>query len=108
MDQELRVLRTHHIDSAEPNLDGTFDWRYEYDLYDFRLGDLTLRARAYVDEPGQAHFLGLEDSGRRRLLTPEDLEGRLVTAAARHMQGLGYDRLTYLGGPSPRGYSPLP
>ena len=45
----MDVQITHHVDASEPDAQGMYDYRYEYDLYTFREGGLALVARSYTD-----------------------------------------------------------
>ncbi|MBK7146468.1 MAG: hypothetical protein IPH76_15130 [Xanthomonadales bacterium] len=56
----MRVDRTRHIDSSEPDASGMLDYYYEYDIYRFVEGAECLVARSYTDSPQEAHFLRWE------------------------------------------------
>jgi hypothetical protein len=47
----MMVEVSHHVDAPEPDADGFYDYRYEYEIYEFTDGVRTLLARAYSDEP---------------------------------------------------------
>lgn len=103
----MQIEQSHHIDASEPDADGNFEYHYEYDLYHFRDGPTRLSARSYVDEPGQAHFLGIEHHGRPRQLRDTDLAHPLFVAAAAFLRGQGKTRLQWLSGRG-NGYETVP
>lgn len=44
------------LDAGEPDEQGAYDYRYEYDVYTFTDGAETIHARSYTDEPDCASF----------------------------------------------------
>ena len=100
----MRVETSHHVDASELREDGSYDWHYEYDLWVFTDGAVSLVARGYSDAPSSAHFLRLEINGERRPLSIEDVSSTLATEAADHLRGIGRTALSWLS----RGYEPLP
>jgi hypothetical protein len=60
----MDVRVTHHIDKSEQGPDGLYDYYYEYDLFEFDLGNGRLaRARRYMeDEPDAMSILGIEET----------------------------------------------
>jgi hypothetical protein len=75
-----------------------YEWRYEYDLYRFADGDIAFVARSYVEEPDEAHFLGIERAGKRQLLRDEHLRMPLFAESARYLRGAGKAKLRWLSG----------
>lgn len=100
----MRVKATHHIDESDLRDDGTYDWHYEYDLWIFTDGPVSLVARGYSDAPSSAHFLRLEINGERRPLSIEDVSSALAADGAAHLRGIGRTELSWLG----NGYEPFP
>ena len=77
----MHVQRTHHIDASESDEAGMHEYHYEYDIYRFSDGVLCFTARSYVDQPGEAHFLGIEVRGKSRLMVDRDLAQPLFLSA---------------------------
>lgn len=102
----MQVEYAHQIDAGEPNERGTFEYRYEYDIYRFIEGDVAIVARSYVDTPHEAHFIRLDRSGTQNALRVEDLTSSLLLQARSHLQQLGKTQFNWLNGAN--GYSPLP
>jgi hypothetical protein len=105
----ISVRRQHCVDAMRPDEAGIYEFRYEYDLFEFCLGDAKLHGRAYTDEPNDAHFLAVEVRGNRDLLTPTDLASPLARAAIGYLRHVGRTNLSWLdSGNTTRGYSAIP
>ena len=94
----MDVATTHHVDSSEPDQNGRYAFRYEYDLYRFSEGELSLVARSYKHEMDETHFLRLEQSGKQRLLKDADLGLPLFAASVRYLRSIGKQKLQWLSG----------
>jgi hypothetical protein len=86
-----------HIDAGEPDADGNPEYHYEYDIYQFRHGELALFARSYRDTPDKAHLLNFERDGQVLAITQASLRQPLLLAAASHLRGLGKTQIDFLG-----------
>ena len=53
-----RALR--RVDSSEPDEFGMCDYYYKYDIYRFTDEPMCFIACSYIDEPDEAHFLGID------------------------------------------------
>ena len=102
----LQVECSHHIDASEPDAEGFYEYYYEYDIYRFRLGNLSLVVRSYSDTSAQANVLRLEEAGKSRPLQPKDLKNPLVQQAREHLQSLGKQELRWFN-PRHARYDPL-
>ncbi|BDR11055.1 hypothetical protein CTR2_R43930 [Comamonas thiooxydans] len=102
----MRVECSHHIDASEPDAEGFYEYYYEYDIYRFRLGNLSLVVRSYSDTSAQANVLRLEEAGKSRPLQPKDLKNPLVQQAREHLQSLGKQELRWFNTRNAR-YDPL-
>ena len=102
----LQVEYSHHIDASEPDAEGFYEYYYEYDIYRFRLGNLSLVVRSYSDTSAQANVLRLEEAGKSRPLQPKDLKNPLVQQAREHLQSLGKQELRWFN-PRHARYDPL-
>lgn len=102
----MRVECSHHIDASEADAEGFYEYYYEYDIYRFRLGNLSLVVRSYSDTSAQANVLRLEEAGKSRPLQPKDLKNPLVQQAREHLQSLGKQELRWLN-PRHARYDPL-
>lgn len=100
----MQVETTHHVEASEPDAEGNFEWHYEYDLFRFSDGKLTLLARSYTSDPDEAHFLRAESSGKARMLTSKDISGTLFREARLHLGKAGKEKITWLGA---KGYEPV-
>lgn len=100
------LVTTHHVDADEPDEHGGCHYYYEYDVYGFSEGDVTLMARAYVDSADEAHFLSVTLCGKRRLLRDADLETPLFLEAVAYLRNVGKHKLTWLSGRG-NGYEPV-
>ena len=85
----MQVECSHHIDAGELDVDGYYDYYYEYDIYRFTLGGLSLVVRSYSDTSAQASILWLEEAGKSRALQFKDLQRPLVQQAKAYLQELG-------------------
>lgn len=103
----MHVERTRHIDASEPDEAGMHEYHYEYDAYRFIDGAVCLAARSYVDQPEEAHFLGIEVNGRSRILVDSDLTHPLFLAAQAHLHAEGKTHLNWLSGRG-NGYEAVP
>lgn len=102
----MNVVVTHHIDASDGNVQGSYDYYYEYDVYRFsELGE-TLVARSYADTPDEAHFLRWESHGNVRLLRDCDLKSALFAQAVTHLRRAGKKTLSRLSGRGD-GYEPV-
>lgn len=103
----MQIERTRHVDASEHDESDGYDYYYEYDLYCFTEGTVSLTARSYVDEPHEAHFLGVEEHGRPRTLVDADLKTALFQSARSHLRSEGKTNLRWLSGRGD-GYEPVP
>jgi hypothetical protein len=94
----MDVTTTHHIDSSEPDAQGKYEWRYEYDLYRFSDGEIALVVRSYVYKADEAHFLRLEIAGEHRMLRNDDLSLPLFIESVRYLRNAGKRKLQWLSG----------
>ncbi len=102
----MKVEVSHHVDASEPDAQGFHDYHYEYDVFVFTDAAVSYVARAYVDEPGQAHFLRREAGGRQHLLTAGDLQHPLFLAALAYLRAVGKNELSWLD-PGRGEYTPV-
>ena len=93
----MRVDRSRHIDSSEPDASGVLDYYYEYDLYRFVEGAECLVARSYTDSPQEAHFLTWELGSQRRPFQRSDFARAVVIAAEAFLRTEGKIELKWLG-----------
>ena len=103
----MHVECTRYVDASEPDADGMYDYHYEYDIYHFTEGAISIKARSYTDEPGEAHFLAIELHGKHRLLADADLKLPLMRAAQEHLRLAGKTDVRWLSGRG-NGYEPVP
>ena len=101
----MNVETTHHVDASEPDANGMYEYRYEYDVFSFSDGRVALVARSYNNEV-EAHFLRLEVDGAPRLLTRADLKLPLFASAAEYLRSLGKEQINWLSGRG-NGYEPV-
>ena len=104
----MKVEVSHHVDASEPDAQGFHEYHYEYDVFAFTDGTTSYMARAYVDEPGQAHFLHREEAEQRHLLTEHDLRHPLFLAAQAYLRTIGKPDLSWLSSNRSNPYQPLP
>ena len=102
----MQVECSHHIDASEADAEGFYEYYYEYDIYRFMLGSLSLVVRSYSDTCEQASVLRLEEAGKSRPLQPKDLKMPLVQQAREHLQSLGKQELRWFN-PRHARYDPL-
>lgn len=103
----MHVERTRHIDASEPDEAGMHEYYYEYDIYRFIDGAVSFAARSYTDQPGEAHFLGIQVNGQDRSMVDADLAHPLFLAAQAYLRGEGKIELNWLSGRG-NGYEPVP
>ncbi len=96
----MDIRKSHHIDSGEPNEQGLLEYRYEYDLYEFRENGLCYVVRSYADTPHEAHFLRKESEGRKTALTENDLKNPLFQSAVQELKKEGKKDVRYLSSKS--------
>ncbi|WP_439858544.1 hypothetical protein [Pseudomonas syringae] len=100
----ILMERYHHIDASEQDKDGLYDYYYEYDMYYFTEGTLSLVARCYTDDADEANFMGIEFDGYDRALEPDDRSLPLVNAALAQLKADGKTKFfTFTG----KGYQPV-
>ncbi len=92
----MRVDRSRHVDSSEPDASGMGDYHYEYDIYRFVEGIECLVARSYTDSPQEAHFLAWELGSLRRPLQRSDFAKPVVFAAEAFLRSEGKIELNWL------------
>lgn len=102
----MQVECSHHIDASEADAEGFYEYYYEYDIYRFTLGGLSLVVRSYSDTCEHASVLRLEEAGKSRPLQPKDLKRPLVQQAREHLQSLGKQELRWFN-PRHARYDPL-
>ena len=101
----MKIETTHHIDCSEKSADGFYEWYYEYDLFRFSEGSLTLVARGYTDSPEEAHFLRFEKDGAILKISEADLRTPLAISATDYLRSKGRKKIDWLG---PVGYETIP
>ncbi|ELP98736.1 hypothetical protein A979_15868 [Pseudomonas syringae BRIP34876] len=100
----ILMERYHRIDASEQDKDGFYDYYYEYDMYYFTEGTLSLVARCYTDDADRADFMGIEFDGYDRALEPDDRSLPLVSAALAQLKTDGKTKFfTFTG----KGYEPI-
>jgi hypothetical protein len=102
----MKVDTSHHIDASEPDADGQYDYRYEYDIYTFSDGEIRFIARSYTDENSEAHFLRVEINDNARLITVVDLKSPLFSNAVIYLRQAGKTKINWLSGRG-NGYEPV-
>jgi hypothetical protein len=102
----MTVEVAHHVDASEPDADGFYHYHYEYEIYKFTDGVMTLLARAYSDEPGQAALMGWNEGSNNRLLRRRDLRHPLFLEAVAYFRRAGKYKLDWLDKES-RSYQPI-
>ena len=103
---KMNVETTHHVDASEPDENGMYEYRYEYDVFSFSDGRVALVARSYNDEKEEAHFLSIEMDGDSRLIARADLKLPLFASAVEHLRSTGKRRINWLSGRG-NGYEPV-
>jgi hypothetical protein len=102
----MTMEMSHHIDASEPDADGFYEYHYECDVYEFTDGVMTLRARAYSDEPESAALMGWNKGKKGYRLTKRDLHHPLILEAAACLRTAGKTKIDWLDRNS-RAYVPL-
>lgn len=92
----MEVKCERQIGVGGQNEDGTYLFRYEYDIYRFIEADVVLVARSYVDQPEEVHFLSLERRGNAQALSEADVASRLAQEARRFLQQRGMSEFNWL------------
>lgn len=103
----MKVERTHHIDSDEPDSNGLYGFYYEYDIYRFTEDNVTLIARSYIDTKSEVHFLRIERSGGTCLLSNTDRDSPICLKAIEHLKKEGKIEFKWLSSEGV-GYSRIP
>lgn len=85
----MQVQCSHHIDASDPDANGDYEYYYEYDIFLFSEGELTLQARSYSDESRSVSLMGLKQAGKHRTLEYKDLQRPLVQQAVDYMRNAG-------------------
>ncbi|MGF6542169.1 hypothetical protein [Paraburkholderia youngii] len=87
----MEVIVSHHIDCGERDENGMYEYYYEYDIYEVGKGNVSYMARAYVDEPGDAHFLKMKGDGDHdwRTITERDKDDSLFKEAVKYLRSIG-------------------
>ena len=101
----MKIEQTHQIDAGESDVNGKYDWYYEYDVYRFIEGDRTWVARSYKNTGEEVQFLRLEVGTKSVGITAEKLSDPLFQQALLHLRSIGKLRIEHLG---PEGYAPFP
>lgn len=100
----MHVERVHHIECSEPDNAGMHEYYYEYDMYYFTDGPLSLSVRCYTDEPDEGSFMGIEVDGEARALEVADLKRPMLLEAMSHLRTEGKVTFTWFSG---IGYEPI-
>lgn len=103
----MHVERTHHVDASEPDEAGMYEYHYEYDVYRFSNGAICFTARSYVDDPNEAHFLGVMVRGQSRMMVDSDLAQPLFLSALVYLDAHGKTDVRWLSGRG-NGYESVP
>lgn len=107
--RSISVRRQHCVDAMGPDAAGMYFFYYEYDDFEFCLGEAKLIGRGYTDEPDAASFSGLEVAGNEVPLTPADLTSPLAQASIRYLRSIGRSNLSWLDSENTNdGYSSIP
>ncbi len=77
----MKYNKQEVIDASEKAEDGSYEYYYDYTLYSFEDGDMTLVARSYKDTYDEVCFLKKTVSGSDVLLTKEDESSEFVQMA---------------------------
>jgi hypothetical protein len=91
----MNVEISHHVDADEPAEDGTHEYHYEYDIFRFTEGAVTLFARSYVDTPDEANFLSVIKNEQRQELA-EYLDSALFLQAVAYFRQQGKQTIGWL------------
>jgi|SRR3989339_287733 len=107
IEKNMNIISTHHIDASDVNADGSYDYYYEYDIYEISDKNTKLMARSYIDEPEKVHFLSIqENKSKKRLLNKKDLKSLLIKEAIKYFVSNGKYMISYLSNTN-RGYLPI-
>jgi hypothetical protein len=101
----MLIERYHHIDASEQDKDGFYDYYYEYDVYSFVDGPVSLMVRCYTDDSERADFQGIKVDGDYRGLELSDLKHPMVLAAQTLLRAEGKVLFCWL---TDKGYEPMP
>jgi hypothetical protein len=87
----MEVTVTHHIDCSDRDESGLYEYYYEYDIFEFTGKYVAYIARAYVDEPGEAHFLKVKGDGDEdwRIMIERDKDDSLFKEAVEYLKNTG-------------------
>jgi hypothetical protein len=87
----MEVIVSHHTDCSDCDENGMYEYYYEYDIYEFTEENVSFIVRAYVDEPGDAHFLKMKGDGDQdwRIMTERDKDGSLFNQAVEYLRNIG-------------------
>jgi hypothetical protein len=91
----MKVEVSHSIDASEPGANGSYEYYYEYDVFEFTDGVTTFWARSYSDEPGKAALMARDKHGCN-FLTKRDLRHPLLLEAVAHLRAAGKSELVWL------------
>jgi hypothetical protein len=93
----MHVEKSHHVDTSEPDTNGLYEWRYEYDLYSFSDASISMIARTYESEPDAVYFLHIEQGSLRRGITPKEFSLPVFREAVAYLRDAGFRRIEWLG-----------
>ena len=109
--EQLKINVTHEscVDSLGPDTDGNYEYYYKYDMYRFTRNNRTVIVRSYTTEPNEAHFLGIEINGKKRLIERADFKSPIVKATIYYLVKTGKSELNWLDQSNTHdGYSKVP
>ncbi|WP_210199516.1 hypothetical protein [Rhizobium sp. R339] len=92
----MTVEVSHHVDAYEPDAEGFYHYHYEYAIFKFTDGVMTLLARAYSDEPRRAALMAWNEGINSRLLRKRDLRHPLFLGAMAYLERAGKSELDWL------------
>ena len=105
----ISMTQDRCVDSLGLDADGNYEYYYKYDIYRFANNDGALIVRSYSTEPDEAHFLGIETNGKRRMMEKVDFKSPIVKAAISYLIKSGKSELTWLDQSNTHdGYSKVP
>ena len=110
-DIAVSVSHKHCVDKSGPDSDGYYWFYYDYRVFAFTSGSVTLYGRSYRDAPEEASILSIEDrdGGGRRLLKEQELRDFLPRAAIWYFRQAGATGVTWLDPANEiEGYTPVP
>ena len=97
----MKVEISHHVDASEKDVNGDYEWHYEYDLYCFSNDQRAYVARSYSDDCSEAHFLRKENVPKAQesgsMLSRDDLVDPLFLAAVGYLRTNGKTDVQWLG-----------